>query len=120
MYISNYNKTNNSLIGSVNENLAEKYLKDLGYKFIARNYKNKLGEIDLIFKDEDRIVFVEVKSKETARFGYGREMINSMKQQKLRKTVSLYLMQKGLIDSKIRFDCVEIQSGILTHLKAIF
>lgn len=94
--------------GSIGEILAEKYLKKLGYKFLERNYSSKIGEIDLIYKDKDTIVFVEVKARQNDRFGMGREAINYKKQQKIKRTAEFYLISNNLYDKNCRFDCIEV------------
>ena len=94
--------------GSIGEILAEKYLNKLGYKFLDRNFSSKLGEIDLIYRDKDTIVFVEVKARLNDKFGMPREAINYKKQQKIRKTAELYLISNNLYDKNCRFDCIEV------------
>ena len=94
--------------GSIGEILAERYLNNLGYKFIARNYTCKIGEIDLIYKDKDYYVFVEVKTRLNDRFGEPREAINFKKQQKIKRVAEFYLISNNLYDKNCRFDCIEV------------
>jgi len=94
--------------GSIGEILAERYLNNLGYKFIARNYICKIGEIDLIYKDKDYYVFVEVKTRLNDRFGEPREAINFKKQQKIKRVAEFYLISNNLYDKNCRFDCIEV------------
>ncbi|MEK7461378.1 MAG: YraN family protein [Patescibacteria group bacterium] len=70
--------------GQIGENLAAKLLQTKGYKILARNLKNKLGEIDLLTEHKKIIVLVEVKTKRGLLFGLPQEMVNWHKQQKLR------------------------------------
>lgn len=113
-------KSQNRVKGKIGETLAIKFLEDQGYKILETNYSNKLGEIDIIAKDNDRIVFIEVKERASAKFGYPREAVNSYKQQKIQMVANCYLKNKRLMDSYIRFDVVEILAGNLTHLKNAF
>ena len=94
--------------GSIGEILAERYLNNLGYKFIARNYTCKFGEIDLIYKDKDYYVFVEVKARLDDRFGLPREAINFKKQRKIKRVAEFYLISNNLYDKNCRFDCIEV------------
>ena len=110
--------------GSIGEILAEKYLNKLGYKLLVRNFSTKVGEIDLIYKDKDTIVFVEVKARLNDRFGMPREAINYKKQQKIRRTAEFYLISNNLNDKSCRFDCVEIvgnrEDFTVEHFKNAF
>lgn len=113
-------KQENRVKGDIGENKAVKYLTDKGYEILETNYKNKLGEIDIIAKDDTRIVFVEVKARATAKYGYPREAVNEYKQRKIRMVAESYLKSKRLLNSYIRFDVIEILAGNITHLIAAF
>ena len=113
-------KQENRIKGNIGENKAVKYLTDKGYEILETNYKNKLGEIDIIAKDDTRIVFVEVKARATAKYGYPREAVNEYKQRKIRMVAESYLKSKRLLNSYIRFDVIEILAGNITHLIAAF
>ena len=113
-------KQENRVKGDIGENKAVKYLIDKGYEILETNYKNKLGEIDIIAKDDTRIVFVEVKARATAKYGYPREAVNEYKQRKIRMVAESYLKSKRLLNSYIRFDVIEILAGNITHLIAAF
>ena len=114
------NKQFNKIKGNIGEEQVAKYLKDLGYKIVKRNFKTKLGEIDIIAKDGERIVFIEVKKKSSARFGMPREMVTLKKQNAIRKTAEFYLKINGCLNSATRFDVIEILDDNITHLKAAF
>lgn len=113
-------KQENRTKGDIGENKAVKYLTDKGYEIIETNYKNKLGEIDIIAKEGERIVFVEVKARTTAKYGYPREAVNEFKQRKIRMVAESYLKSKRLLNSYIRFDVIEILAGNITHLISAF
>ena len=110
-------KSFNKIYGNVGERIACEYLEDAGYKIIDRNYKNFWGEIDIIctkrVKKEVLYVFVEVKYRNSKKFGLPREAVTKQKQKTIRKVASYYLKSKGLFDKVfVRFDCVEILDGV--------
>ena len=94
--------------GKRSEIIASDFLKQKGYKILELNYKNKIGEIDIIAQDGEYLVFVEVKARLSQSFGNPLEAIDYKKQQKIRSVASLYLMQKRKIDNLSRFDAVSI------------
>jgi putative endonuclease len=79
-----------------------------GYKIVDCNYRCRLGEIDLIAKDGDTLVFVEVRSHKSLDFGTPAESVTLTKQQKLIRTARIYLSQKQLEDASCRFDVAEV------------
>jgi len=92
--------------GAYGEKLAEKYLRHEGYKIISKNLKNYLGEIDILASKKNDIVIVEVKTKSTASFGEGYEMVNYFKKKKL---VTLARdLQKEYSGKTIRIDIVSV------------
>ena len=97
-----------NIYGKKSEIIASQFLKKKKYKIIETNYKNKIGEIDIIAKDKDYLVFVEVKARLSRAFGDPAEAVDFKKQQKIRDVAQLYLMQKGKTEEKCRFDVVTI------------
>lgn len=95
-------------LGKLGEDLAEQKLIELGYKIEERNYKNIIGEIDIIAYDKDTLCFVEVKTKSGSDFGMPEEMVNSKKQRKIIKTAQLYLLEKKLDNINWRIDVVAV------------
>lgn len=108
-----------NIVGKKYELIATNFLKENGYKILENNYKNKIGEIDIICKDENYIVFVEVKYRASAKFGRPIEAITPHKQMKIRQTATFYLKCKRLLDSNIRFDAIEILDNEIRHLQNI-
>ena len=96
----------NKLKGDFGEEKAAKYLKRQKYKIIKRNFKNQLGEIDIIARQKDVVVFVEVKTRTDESFGYAAEAVDSKKQQKIRNVALLYTQKHNI--SNFRFDVVEV------------
>ncbi len=94
--------------GKSGEELAVALLKENGYKIIARNYKTKLGEIDIIARDRDTICFVEVKTRHSDKFGLPQEAVQGFKQRQISKVALAYLKENSLLDKRARFDVVSI------------
>ncbi|MBQ7793337.1 MAG: YraN family protein [Clostridia bacterium] len=92
-------------IGDFGESAAAAYLEKKGLKILKRNYYCRVGEIDIIAADGDTVVFVEVKTRRSARFGRASEFVDWKKQQRIIKTALYYI---GSADRAIRFDVVEV------------
>ena len=99
-----------SALGSEGEEVAVRFLKKKRYGIIARNYKTPIGEIDIIAKDGDTIVFVEVKTRANDIFGYPFEAVNQNKRRKLKNLALLYL-KKQRKELPVRFDVISIFCG---------
>ena len=110
----------NKKVGNIGEATAVNFLKQKGYKIVELNYTNKLGEIDIIAKDKEVLVFVEVKARSSDKFGMGREAVNFRKQQKIRLVAQGYLKYKKLFDVSCRFDVLDIMNDEITHIENAF
>jgi len=97
--------------GEKGETLAAKYLKKRGYKIIEQNYRTPLGEIDIIAKEKNTIVFVEVKSRRSIRFGSPKWAVTPKKQRKISMVALHYLKTTKQTTDKARFDVVSILSN---------
>lgn len=95
-------------IGKNGEDIATDYLKELGYKIVERNFNCWWGEIDIIAYDKNELVFVEVKTRSSRKYGDAAEAINVMKKKHLWKSVEFYAYVKNLQDEFIRIDVIEI------------
>lgn len=102
------NKSLNKQIGDKGEMLAKDYLEKNGLKIVERNYYKNKGEIDIIAFDKEVIVFIEVKLRNSLKYGHPLESINKKKIDKLINTASLYLQENKLESRNIRFDVVSI------------
>lgn len=112
-----------NIYGKKSEIIACDFLKRNGYKILETNYKNKVGEIDIIAKDKDYIVFVEVKARMSGMFGDPAEAVTETKQYKIRSVASVYLMQKGKTEANCRFDVVAVlgdEDADIRHIKDAF
>lgn len=100
------------LLGNRGESAAARYLRRHGYKIIARNWKNNLGEIDLIARQKTELgpllVFIEVKTRKSTRSGQPHEAVGHHKQSQLTRVGLSYLKSHGLLDHRARFDVISI------------
>jgi putative endonuclease len=94
--------------GQKGESIAVRHLKKNGYKILEKNYRTKLGEIDIIAKDKDTIVFVEVKARRSRQFGNPKHAVTPNKQKKISMVALFYLKSTKQTDAKARFDVVAI------------
>ena len=99
-------------IGVIGEQIAKKYLISKGYLIIEQNYHVQAGEIDLICKKTGRLVFVEVKTRTSALFGYGEESFNWRKRQKLHRSILSYLSQHPIRGSW-QIDLIVVELNII-------
>ena len=95
-------------VARIGERLAAQYLKDQGYQILEHNYRLRSGEIDLIAKQGKRIVFVEVKTRRTLKFGVPQAAVTPAKQKQISKLALSYLQSHDLLDLPCRFDVVAI------------
>ena len=91
------------------EVLASDFLAGQNYRILARNYRVKMGEIDIIAQDGDTVCFVEVKMRRTTRFGNPFEAVSSHKMRKIIQVAWHYLKAEKLERSKARFDVVAVR-----------
>ena len=113
-------KVLNKIKGDVGEAEAVNFLKKHKYKILETNYKNKIGEIDIIAQKGQTICFVEVKRRQTAEFGLPREAVDRRKQQKIAKTAQIFLLQKHLTEAEISFSVVEIMGQEINLIENAF
>lgn len=111
-------------LGSKGEDLAVTFLKKKGYKIISKNYKNYIGEVDIIAQDGETVVFIEVKTRANDSFGYPFESVHKKKRQKLRNLALLYLKKAGE-ELPVRFDvlsifCTENGNMEIDHIQDAF
>lgn len=103
-------KTQQQKIGKKGEDLAIKFLKKKSYKIIKRNFRaGKYGEIDIIAKDKDELVFVEVKTKTDEQFGLPEQEFTYQKKKKMRRAIQNYLYKKYFLDKDWRADLIAIE-----------
>ncbi len=109
-------------VGRRGEETAKRALEQKGYVPLAQNFRDGPREIDLVMKDGETIVFVEVKARSSIAYGTPGEFVTKSKQRQLTLAAQRYLMQNGLLDCPARFDVVEIylQDKKLRHIPNAF
>ena len=113
-------------IAKIGESLAVEHLRTRGCEILAQNYRAVRGEIDLIVKDGKFIVFVEVKTRRSLKFGVPQAAVTRQKQKQISKVALAYLQSKDLWDAPCRFDVIGIhlssQSELLRleHIESAF
>lgn len=98
----------NLFYGNKGEDIATKFLEKKGYKILERNYRRIGTEIDIIARDKSEIVFVEVKSRNSRKFGNASEAVTAYKMKNIIQTATAYIMEKSLYDIQVRFDIIEV------------
>lgn len=96
-------------IAKIGEKLAVEHLKTQGYQILDENYRFQRGEIDIIAKHEERIVFVEVKTRRSLKYGLPQSAVTEQKQRQISKIALAYLQTHNLMDAPCRFDVIAIQ-----------
>lgn len=116
-------KSSNKIIGKLGEEHAQKFLKKMGWKILETNYRySRFAEIDIIAKDKDIIVFVEVKTRSTTNFGHPFEAISKSKLQNIFKAGLAYLQTTKETYKSYRIDVVSVigkENPKVEHLKNI-
>lgn len=114
-------------IGAVGEQIAARLLEEKGYQIVTRNWRTQLGELDLVATNQKNLVFVEVRTTTSTRFGYGFQSVNERKQQQVRKIALQYIQQHVRRPYALRFDVISIllnhqtgQAVETEHLEGVF
>lgn len=116
-----YNKN----VGNFGEMLVITYLENLNYKILEKNYNTKFGEIDIIAKDKDEYVFIEVKTRTSNKYGMPSESVNINKEQHIQNSSKVYIFLNNLENKYIRYDVIEVyfinkSKYYINHLKNNF
>jgi len=98
----------NQEIGKLGEDIAVNYLKQKGYKILDRNFECRQGELDIIALDKKEIVFIEVKTRTSNRYGLPSEAVNKIKQKHMLQSIKYYLYTRNLSDEFVRIDVIEV------------
>ncbi len=96
------------LLGKTGEDIACRELRRRGYEILARRYRTRAGELDIVARDGAMIVFVEVKTRTSDAYGAPGEAVGPRKQHKLWLMATDYLLRRGWYDRPCRFDVVAI------------
>jgi len=107
-------------LGKEGEDLALRKLESIGYRCIERNYRCALGEVDLVARDGETLVFVEIKMRKGKSLDYAKEAVHARKQRQISKVALAYMKRNGCEEAKARFDVVVIQQkGLDQHIEVI-
>jgi putative endonuclease len=96
------------ILGKQGEDLAARELRRLGYAILARRYRTKFGEIDIVAEDRGAVIFIEVKARRTKRFGEAAEAIPIWKRRRVAAMALDYLARHDRLNVASRFDVVAI------------
>ncbi len=100
-------------LGAWGEQTAAQYLQEKGYAILARNWKTKLGELDIVAKDRATIVCVEVKTRATDRYGYAEESVTREKQRTLRRLAEQFVRATHQPSIRYRIDVIAIMPNTI-------
>ncbi|MBW6437915.1 YraN family protein [Actinoplanes hulinensis] len=117
--------TQRRAVGAYGERLAARHLQDSGLILLQRNWRCSDGEVDLILRDGDDLVFCEVKTRRTATFGPPAAAVGHRKVRRLRRLAARWLTETGVRGGSVRFDVVEVMpqprgATRLVHIRAAF
>jgi putative endonuclease len=106
--------------GSAGEDLACAWLERQGYRILARNWRCRSGEVDIVARQGAVTVFVEVKERRSPAHGLGLEAVTWSKRQRLIRAARLYAAAKGLSETDLRFDVVSLDGRDIRHETGAF
>lgn len=114
----------NTELGRIGEEKGRKYLLENGYQILNTNFRTRFGEIDVVAELQDTIIFVEIKTRRSTRYGLPGEAVNFHKQVQYSKLALYYLQKYHLLDEKARFDVLEVYAEstgfIINHIQDAF
>jgi putative endonuclease len=111
---------NNRTVGAEHEKIAGEYLAHQGYEILDYNFHSRTGEIDIIARDGEYLVFVEVKYRKSTASGHPLEAVTATKQKAISKTALFYMKKHGLEYMPVRFDVVGMVDEQVTLIKNAF
>ena len=107
-------------VGKTGEDLACRELERRGYTIVARRWRQRMGEIDIIARDGDTLVFVEVKARDGRAFGAPAEAVSPVKQRRIAQLASWYVARHGAADRRCRFDVVSVDVDAAAPVVQVF
>lgn len=109
------------MVGSAYEDMAVQYLMEHGYVILERNYHNQFGEVDIIAKNDNVLVGIEVKYRQDLCYGDPLEAVDDRKQKRISRTFFVYYASHGYDEISCRFDVIAINGkGEINHIKNAF
>jgi putative endonuclease len=123
--MDNVADTHNKTLGQRGETIAAAYLKGRKFTIIERNFRCKAGEVDIIARDGNSIVFVEVKTRRNLSFGPPQLALTPFKQRQISKAALTWLAKKKLFGANARFDVIAIllpdhEVPVIDHIRNAF
>lgn len=112
-------KLNKVALGLRGESKACRYLKRRGYKILKRNWRNPFGEVDVIARKGEDIVFIEVKTRLSDNYGLPNEAVDKRRRERYRQAANFYFLNRE-INCVVRFDIIEVFKGKINHLENAF
>ncbi|GMG97154.1 YraN family protein [Tepidimicrobium xylanilyticum] len=109
--------------GIIGETEAVNYLMSKGYKIMDRNYRTRIGEIDIVAVKSNILAFIEVKARTSLNYGYPYEAVNRQKQRRIHSASLIYIKHKNILDYQIRYDIIEVflkGDKKINHIKNAF
>lgn len=118
-------KSKNKEKGNLGEEIVKNYLEENNCKILCRNFQSNFGEIDIIFRDKNELVFAEIKSRTGIEYGFPAESVNKIKENHILNTARYFLYKTGLLNQYIRFDVIEVylfksKAPLINHIKNVF
>ncbi|MEI8345211.1 MAG: YraN family protein [Candidatus Omnitrophota bacterium] len=101
-------ETTSQTLGIVGEEIAVAHLKERGYRILLRNYRSPLGEIDMVARYGEYLVFLEVKTRSSLRMGEPAEAVTPFKRRQIIRNAKYYLNRQGQTETPCRFDVVSV------------
>lgn len=98
----------NMELGKFGEEIAAKYLSMSGYEILEKNFRCRVGEVDLIVRKDDVLVFIEVKTRTSDSFGLPSQAVDSKKQSHIKKVAGVYLLSNNFRQYDVRYDVFEL------------
>ena len=95
-------------LGRIGENIIADYITKLGYKVVERNFACNQGEIDIVAKDKEELVFIEVKTRTDISYGEASEAVTDTKKRHLINSIKYYIYKQKLENQPIRIDVAEV------------
>jgi len=111
---------NNYQKGHLYEEKTVEFLEQHRCEILEKNYRRKTGEIDIIARSQETVLFIEVKYRSNKSFGYPSHSIDFYKQQKILKTATWYLKETNHFEKPVRFDAAIWCDGKLDYYKGAF
>lgn len=112
---------NPSRFGKIGEDFAVSFLQDKGYKIVTRNFRSRFGEIDVVATKGDALIFIEVKTRWSNKFGAPEEAVTPQKLNKIARTAHYFSLIHPTFSKKLRIEVVaiEVEHGRVTSAKII-